>query len=126
MAERMRRVNEALREVVSQGLGSLADPGLGFVTVTEVRASPDLAQATVFVSVLGSERRRRQSLAALERAHGLLQQRVNRELHLKRTPRLVFEYDRSVERAARLSRLLDELDHDRPADEGDRRGDQDQ
>jgi ribosome-binding factor A len=125
MTERMRRVNEALREVVSQGLVSLKDPGLGFVTVTEVRASPDLSHATVFVSVLGSEKRRAESLAALERAHGVLQQRVGRELHLKRTPRLVFEYDRSVERAARLSQLLDELDHDRPADEADRRGDQD-
>jgi ribosome-binding factor A len=122
MAERMRRVNEALREVVSQELGSLKDPGLGFVTVTEVRASPDLAHATVYVSVLGSERRRERSLAALERAHGVLQQEVNRQLHLKRTPRLVFEYDRTAERAARLSQLLDELDHDR-RDQDDREGD---
>lgn len=114
MSDRMRRVNEALREVVSEGVGELKDPGLGFVTVTEVRASPDLAHATVYVSVLGSERRRARSLAALERAHGVLQQRVSRQLRLKRTPRLAFEYDRSVERAARIGKLLDELDHQRP------------
>ena len=124
MPERMRRVNEALREVISEGVGELKDPGLGFVTVTEVRASPDLAQAVVFVSVLGSDRRREKTLAALERAHGVLQGRVNRDLRLKRTPRLLFEYDRSVERAARLSKLLDELDDPGPH-EGDRRSDQD-
>ena len=124
MSDRLRRVNEALREVVSQGLSSLKDPGLGFVTVTAVRAAPDLRQATVYVSVLGSERRREKSLAALERAHGVLQQRVNRELHLKRTPRLVFEYDRSVEHAARIGKLLDELETHRRDDPG-RTGDPD-
>jgi ribosome-binding factor A len=114
----MRRVNEALREVVSQGVSGLKDPGIGFVTVTEVRAAPDLRQATVYVSVLGSEKRREKSLAALERAHGVLQQQVNRELHLKRTPRLVFEYDRTAERAARIGKLLDELDTQRRDDTG--------
>jgi ribosome-binding factor A len=105
----MRRVNEALREVISESVGELKDPRIGFVTVTEVRASPDLRQATVFVSVLGSERQREQTLAGLESSRGILQHRLGRELHLKRTPQLVFEYDRSVERGARLSKLLDEL-----------------
>ena len=59
MSERMRRVNEALREVLSEGIGELKDPRIGFVTVTGVETSPDLRQATVFVSVLGSERKRR-------------------------------------------------------------------
>jgi ribosome-binding factor A len=106
----MRRVNESLREVVSQTLSSLADPRIGFVTVTEVRASPDLAQATVYVTVLGPARRRVRAVAALEAAKGLIQQRVNDELHLKRTPRLSFEYDRTTEHAARIGKLLDELD----------------
>jgi ribosome-binding factor A len=106
MSDRMRRVNEALREVISQSLGTLKDPRIGFVTVTEVRASPDLAQATVYVSVLGNATRRERTLAALEAARGIVQQRVNRELHLKRTPRLVFAYDESVEHAARIGKLL--------------------
>jgi len=109
MSERMRRVNESLRAVISEGIRELKDPRIGFVTVTGVRTSPDLRQATIYVSVLGSARKRRETLAGLESARGLLQGRVNAELHLKRTPQLVFEYDRTAEEAVRLSALLDEL-----------------
>jgi ribosome-binding factor A len=105
----MRRVNESIREVVSEALGELADPRIGFVTVTAVRTTTDLSQATVYVSVLGSEKKRKASLAGLESAHGVLQARVARELDLKRTPVLAFEYDQTVERGVRLSRLIDEL-----------------
>jgi ribosome-binding factor A len=105
----MRRVNEALRAVISDGLAELKDPRIGFVTVTDVRASPDLRQATVYVSVLGSERKRAATLEGLSSSRGLLQARVNSELHLKRTPQLRFEYDRSPEEGVRLSKLLDEL-----------------
>jgi ribosome-binding factor A len=109
MSERMRRVNASLREVLSEGVGELQDPRIGFVTVTGVEASPDLRQARVFVSVLGSERKRRESLAGLQAAHGVLQARVGRELRLKRTPQLAFEYDPSVERGVRMTQLIDEL-----------------
>jgi ribosome-binding factor A len=109
MPERLRRVNESLREVLSEGVGELKDPRIGFVTVTGVEASPDLRQARVFVSVLGSERKRRETLAALQAAHGVLQARVGRELRLKRTPQLAFEYDPSVERGVRMTQLIDEL-----------------
>jgi ribosome-binding factor A len=109
MTDRMRRVNEALKEVLSEGIGDLKDPRIGFVTVTGVEASRDLRHATVYVSVLGSEKKREASLAGLESAHGILQGRVNRELRLKRTPQLVFEYDPTIERGVRLSRLIDEL-----------------
>jgi ribosome-binding factor A len=112
----MRRVNEALREVLSEGIADLKDPRIGFVTVTGVETSPDLRQATVFVSVLGSLEKRRATLAGLQSSHGVLQGLVNRELHLKRTPQLTFEYDPTIERGVRLSRLIDELapgEHDR-------------
>jgi ribosome-binding factor A len=105
----MRRVNEALKEVVSESVGELKDPRIGFVTVTGVDASPDLRHAVVYVSVLGSERKRRATLAGLESSRGVLQSRVSRELRLKRTPQLAFEYDPTVERGVRLSRLIDEL-----------------
>ena len=105
----MRRVNEALREVLSDALVELKDPRIGFVTITAVEASPDLRHARVFVSVLGSPRRREASLAGLSAAHGVLQARVGRELRMKRTPQLAFEYDPSVERGVRMSRLIDEL-----------------
>jgi len=112
LSERMRRVNEALREVLSEGIGSLKDPRIGFVTVTGVDTSPDLRQATVYVSVLGDEKRRDATLAGLQSSHGVLQSRVNGELRLKRTPQLTFEYDPTVERGVRLSRLIDELNAD--------------
>jgi ribosome-binding factor A len=116
MSERMRRVNEALREVLSEGIGELKDPRIGFVTVTGVSASPDLRQATVYVSVLGNARKRRATVAGLQSSHGVLQTRVNQELRLKRTPQLTFEYDPTIERGVRLSQLIDELapeEHDR-------------
>jgi len=108
----MRRVNEALREVLSEGIATLKDPRIGFVTVTGVDTSPDLRHATVYVSVLGSLRMREATIAGLQSSHGVLQSRVNRELRLKRTPQLTFEYDPTVERGVRLSRLIDELNAD--------------
>jgi ribosome-binding factor A len=108
----MRRVNEAIREVLSEALGDLKDPRIGFVTVTGVRTSSDLRQATVYVSVLGSERKRDATLAGLTSSRAVLQGRVNRELHLKRTPQLTFQYDQTPEEGVRLSKLIDELSPD--------------
>jgi ribosome-binding factor A len=105
----MRRVNEAVREVVSEGLGELKDPRIGFVTVTGVETSPDLRHARVFVSVLGSEAKQKRTLAGLAAAHGVLQARLARELRMKRTPQLAFEYDPTVERGVRMTQLIDEL-----------------
>ena len=109
MSDRMRRVNEAVREVISEGMGELKDPRVGFVTVTGVETSADLRQAAVFVSVLGTESKREKTLAGLAAAHGVLQARLARELRLKRTPQLTFEYDPTVERGVRMTQLIDEL-----------------
>ncbi len=106
---RLRRVNEQLKQVLSEGIGELKDPRIGFVTVTGVDATEDLREAKVFVSVYGKERERERTLEALERAHGVLQAKVNRELHLRRTPQLTFHYDPSVERGVRMTQLIDEL-----------------
>jgi ribosome-binding factor A len=105
----MRRVNESVRQVLAEALPELKDPRIGLVTVTGVDTTPDLRHATVFVSVLGSARKRKTTLQGLEAAHGLLQTRLARELRMKRTPQLTFEYDPSVERGVRMSRLIDEL-----------------
>ena len=109
MAERMRRVNESIRQVLSEGVGQLKDPRIGFVTVTGVETSPDLRHARVYVSVLGTERKRVQTIAGLQAAHSVLQARIARELRLKRTPQLAFEYDPTVERGVRMTNLIDEL-----------------
>ncbi len=114
MSDRMRRVNAAVREVLSEAVGELKDPRIGFVTVTGVETTTDLRQAVVFVSVLGGERKREQSIDGLQAAHGLLQARIARELRLKRTPQLTFEYDPTVERGVRMTQLIDELAPDDP------------
>ena len=112
----MRRVNAAVQEVLAEAIGELRDPRIGFVTVTGVKTSPDLRQAQVFVSVLGSDETRELTLAGLEAAHGVLQARIAQELRLKRTPQLTFAYDDSVERGVRMSQLIDELAPDDDAD----------
>jgi ribosome-binding factor A len=109
MTERMRRVNEAIREALAEALVDLKDPRIGFVTITGVKTSTDLRHARVFVSVLGNERKREKTLQGLESAHGVLQAKLASELRLKRTPQLVFEYDPSVEEGVRMSQLIDEL-----------------
>jgi ribosome-binding factor A len=105
----MRRVNESVRQVLAEAMIDLKDPRIGLVTITGVDTTPDLRHARVFVSVLGSERSRERTLDGLAAAHGLLQARLARELRMKRTPQLGFEYDPSVERGVRMTRLIDEL-----------------
>jgi ribosome-binding factor A len=105
---RLRRVNEAIREVVGEHIaGDLKDPRIAFVTVTAVDTSPDLRHARVFVSVMGTAAEREDTLRALETAHGYLQASVGRELRMKRTPVLQFVHDDSIERGMRISELID-------------------
>jgi ribosome-binding factor A len=113
----MRRVDEAVRAVLSDAIASdLKDPRIGFVTVTGVKTSPDLRHARVYVSVLGSEEERAATLEGLRSAHGFLQRRVASELTLKHTPALVFQYDESVDRGMRTTELLDHPEQSGPAD----------
>jgi ribosome-binding factor A len=117
---RMRRVDEAVRAVLSDAIAKdLQDPRIGFVTVTAVKTSPDLRHARVYVSVLGDERVRSATLEGLSSAHGFLQGRVAAELSLKHTPMISFEYDESVDRGMRISQLIDEIPtHPRPEPDG--------
>jgi ribosome-binding factor A len=116
---RMRRVDEAIHQVLAEAIEQLKDPRIGFVTVTGVRTTPDLKQATVYVSVLGSDRRRDRTLVGLEAAHGVLQGRIARELRMKRTPQLTFAYDPSVEHGVRMTHLIDSLAPDDANADGD-------
>jgi ribosome-binding factor A len=105
----MRRVDEAMRAVLSKAIATeIKDPRVGFVTVTGVKTSPDLRHARVFVSILGDDPEREESMAGLRSAHGFLQSRLAAELILKHTPSLTFAYDESVDRGMRISRILDE------------------
>ena len=115
---RMRRVNEAVRAVLSEAITKdLQDPRVGFVTVTDVKTSPDLRHARVYVSVLGDELARSETLDGLRSAHGFLQGRVAAELSLKHTPTITFEYDESIDRGMRISQLIDQGPGGRRPDE---------
>ena len=109
----MRRVDEAIRQVIGDAAAELKDPRIGFVTVTDVRTSPDLRHARVYVSVLGAGGgasellEREDTLAGLRSAHGFLQGRIASELRLKRTPELEFVYDDTTDRAMRLEELIE-------------------
>jgi ribosome-binding factor A len=106
--ERMRRVDEAMREVLSGAITSeIKDPRVGFVTVTAVETSADLRHARVFVSVLGDDGVRRRSMDGLESARGFLQRRVAGELRVKHTPTLVFLYDDSADRGLRIAEIIE-------------------
>jgi ribosome-binding factor A len=109
MAQRMRRVNELVREVIGSAIAAeLEDPRIGFVTVTSVDTSPDLRTAKVYVSVLGGEAEREDTLAGLRSSHGVLQSAIARQTRIKRTPTLSFHYDDAPERGVRISRLLED------------------
>jgi ribosome-binding factor A len=114
---RMRRVDEAIRQVLGDAVaGDLKDPRVGFVTVTDVRTSPDLRHARVYVSVLGADggtsqpEERETTLEGLRSGHGFLQARVAGELRLKRTPALEFLYDDTTDRALRVEELIEEIE----------------
>lgn len=102
----MRRVDEAVREVLSACTVDLKDPRIGFVTITDVKTSPDLRHARVYVSVLGPPEEHGASLAGLQSAHGYLQSRLARTLRMKHTPALTFVLDDTAERASRVERLV--------------------
>jgi ribosome-binding factor A len=123
---RMRRVDEAIRQVLGDAVaGDLKDPRVGFVTVTDVRTSPDIRQARVYVSVLGAnggasdETEREATLDGLRSGHGFLQARIARELHLKRTPTLEFIYDDTTDRALRVEELIASSPTSPPEGEGE-------
>ncbi|HEY5053607.1 MAG TPA: 30S ribosome-binding factor RbfA [Solirubrobacterales bacterium] len=105
---RMRRINEVLREVVGAAINNeLSDPRIGFVTVTSVETSPDLRTARVYVSVLGSEEERDETLTGLGSSHGVIQSKIAAETRMKRTPTLSFHYDDTIEKGVRISELLE-------------------
>ena len=109
--QRMRRVNEAVREVLSEAIAEgLKDPRIGFVTVTSVDTSADLRSAKVYVSVLGGERETEETLAGLERSCGFLQALIGRQLGMKHTPQLTFIRDESIDYGFRIEKLLKEME----------------
>lgn len=110
------RVGEEIRQEISLLLSrEVHDPGIGFVTVTRVKVSPDLQQARIYYTLYGDERAKRETARALERAKPFLRRQIGSRVRLRRVPELTFEFDRSVEHQDRVERLLLEIEEERKA-----------
>ena len=108
------RVGDQLRAEISDLLArEVHDPGIGFLTVTQVTVSPDLQVARVYYTTLGDERARRDTARALGRATPFLRRQLGSRLRLKRVPTLEFFFDDSVERGDRIERILNEISAER-------------
>ncbi len=106
---RMPRVNELLREVIAEEVVRLKDPAIGFLTITAVDTSPDLRNARVFYTALGSEEEQAACAAALERATPHIRARLGSQVRLKYTPALEFRVDDSLEAGMRMDAILREI-----------------
>jgi len=114
MTRRSERVGDRVRQVLAEAIqNELRDPRVGFVTVTDVKISPDLHYAVAYISVMGDDTRE-QSLRALKRAVPFLRRRLAHRAGLRRTPELRFLPDEAAERGARLEQIFDELSDDGP------------
>ena len=115
MAHRIERVNSLIRSEISQLLQrQVKDPRLGnFITVTEVSTSSDLKYAKVFISRIGSEEEKQESLSALASAAGFFRRELAKSLKLRRTPELSFHWDVTLERGDHLLQLIDRVSSDK-------------
>jgi len=116
-SSRPSRVGDQLRAEISDLLArEVHDPGVGFVTITQVTVSPDLQVARAYYTTLGDERARRDTARALGRATPFLRRQIGSRLRLKRVPLLEFFFDESIERGDRIERILNEIGAERGAD----------
>jgi len=104
---RMRRVNEALKEIISTAIAQeCKDPRIGFVTITGVEAVSDISHAKVFFSVYGKQVEKEATMEGLRSSEAFFQRCIGEELHVKRTPRLEFVYDVSVDYGMKIQAML--------------------
>ena len=111
---RAARVGDQIRAELAELLArEVHDPGIGFLTITRVKVSPDLQQARVYYTTLGDAKARKDSARALDRATPFLRRHVGRRLQLKRVPELTWFFDESIEGNDRIERILEELKTER-------------
>jgi ribosome-binding factor A len=108
------RVGDQLRVEITEILArEVHDPGIGFLTVTRVKVTPDLQQARIYYTTLGDEKARKDTGKALGRATPFLRRQVARRMNFKRVPELQFFYDESIEQHDRIERILREIESER-------------
>jgi len=105
------RVGDQIRQELSELLsrGAVHDPGIGFITLTRVKVSPDLQLARVYYTTMGDEEARKQTAKALERATGFFRRQVGERLQLRRVPELKFQFDESIGHQDRVEQILRDL-----------------
>lgn len=114
---RSARLGEVIKVEVSEILHrQLKDPRIGFVSVTDVEVSQDLSFVRVFVSVLGDETARKDTMTALEKATGFVRSEIGKRVKLRHTPEITFLHDNSIERGSRISKILNDLKHEQSAE----------
>jgi len=107
---RVGRVGEQIKKELSQLIQSeLKDPRIGFLTVTGVEVTNDLSQAKVYLSVLGDEEQKENSLKALEKANGFLRSELGKRIRLRHIPELIFKFDESIAYGSHIEKLLGEI-----------------
>ncbi|MBI3820225.1 MAG: 30S ribosome-binding factor RbfA [Planctomycetes bacterium] len=101
------------RKVATLLLRDIRDPRMGFLTITRVKVSRDLETATIYYSVLGNDKEKRQAARLLDHAAAYIQREIGSGLHTRVTPKIHFEFDESVEGGVRMSKLLNKISDDR-------------
>jgi ribosome-binding factor A len=118
-ASRAARVGDQIREELASLLTrDVHDPGIGFVTLTHVKVSPDLQQARVYYTTIGDDKARRETARALERATPFLRRRIGSRLRLRRVPEITFTFDQAIEKSDRIEQILRELNTERDGQQG--------
>ena len=108
------RIGEEIRQELADLLArQVRDPGIGFVTITRVKVTPDLQQARVYYTTLGDEKARRDTERGLKRAIPLFRRHLAKRLRLKRVPELQFFFDESIEKQDRIEQILQDLAQER-------------
>jgi ribosome-binding factor A len=117
---RQSRVGDQIRVEIAELLArQVQDPGIGFLTITHVKVTPDLQQARVYYTTIGDDRARRETAKALARATPFLRRQVGARLQLRRVPELQFFFDESIEKQDRIEQILQDLERERAGQAGE-------
>ena len=117
MAHRVNRVGEQMKKELGDIISrKIKDPRIGFVTVTDVQVTGDLQQAKVYISVLGDEEQRENTLKGLAKAKGFIRTEIGQRIRLRKTPELIFEFDESMAYGNRINSLIHELQREEQSD----------
>ena len=119
MGLRSNRVGEQMKKELGEIIGRKKDPRIGFVTVTDVQVTGDLQQATVFISVLGDEEQRENTLKGLAKAKGFIRSEIGQRIRLRKTPEITFEFDESIDYGNRIDSLLYQIKEENHSKDND-------